>query len=403
MKHFICILIGLGMGMKAWAGCFEMPSSRNSVRIDIEVVNNLVLVPISINGSFPMDFILDTGVKTTLLIEPVLSSLMQLDSLQSIQVKGLGKGAAIEAHIASDIHISVDGIVQGRNQRMIILPEGAASYSGLFGRPVVGIIGHDLFRCFVIEINYAQKYLKLTRPEHFRPRKRAVSLPISLRRGKPYITARIYHDGNDTLQGSWLLDTGSSQAISLNHPSFKLPEQTVSAFIGRGLSGDLHGRAGRVKAFFLGPYHFEDVVVSFPDDEAIHWVLDAKSGYANIGSDILSRFVLTLDYRHRRLILRKNHRFKKTFAYNTSGLETLASGQQYNIHHVIYVRPGSNAEKAGVQVGDIITAINGNPTSSISVNDLNQILNRRPGSKLRLRLLREQERLKVVFAVESGI
>jgi len=39
------------------------------------------------------------------------------------------------------------------------------------GLPVHGIIGYDLFRDFVVEVNYTSKYLKLHSPKLYRSKK----------------------------------------------------------------------------------------------------------------------------------------------------------------------------------------------------------------------------------------
>ena len=147
----IVCLIGLGGFLPAQRSSgfhFLNPEDRTTT-IPIEVHNNLILIEVSINGSFPFKFILDTGVRTTLLTEPVLARVMSMQNTVPIRVLGLGEGEVIHAKKAFGLRMQVGSVV-GENLQMIILPDGAVSYSGMFGKPVVGIIGYDFFKSFIL-------------------------------------------------------------------------------------------------------------------------------------------------------------------------------------------------------------------------------------------------------------
>ena len=138
---------------------FTFTYDTKSVRIPVEIQHNIILIPLRINGSFEMNFILDTGVRTTMLTETMVAGFLNLDTLSTVKVRGLGEGDPIEAALARNVSISLPG-VEGSGINLIVLPEGVISYSGLFGKPVYGIIGYEIFRQFVVEINYTQKFVK---------------------------------------------------------------------------------------------------------------------------------------------------------------------------------------------------------------------------------------------------
>ncbi|MEZ4684837.1 MAG: aspartyl protease family protein [Bacteroidia bacterium] len=384
-------------------GRFEFINNfDNRVTIPIEVHNNLILIDVSINGSFPFKFILDTGVRTTLLTEPVLLGFFSMEKTTAIRVLGLGGGEVIYAQRASGLTLRVGDVI-GHNLEMIILPEDAASYSGMFGRPIAGIIGHDFFKDFVVEINYGQKYLRLFKPEDYKPRKKDKVFAITLMNNKPYILASARAQDGSEVFTQWLIDTGASQALSIYHGEIPIPDNTLEAFIGRGLSGDMFGKIGRIQRFELGDYVFEDVIAGYPDSSSIRWVMRGDSTYANLGAEILSRFKVTVDYTNRKLYLRKNSNYRKPFLYNTSGLEAIAREPDYKRFEIVYVRPGSPAQKAGVQIGDLLLSVNGVETDKLDLGEVHILINREPGKKVRLRLLRKREHIKKVFRIEGEI
>ncbi|MEJ0031175.1 MAG: hypothetical protein WDO15_12710 [Bacteroidota bacterium] len=57
---------------------FTLQHGRSRVKIPIEVNNNLVIIPVVINGQLPLKFILDTGVRTAILTEKIFSDILNL-------------------------------------------------------------------------------------------------------------------------------------------------------------------------------------------------------------------------------------------------------------------------------------------------------------------------------------
>ncbi|MDX2283080.1 MAG: aspartyl protease family protein [Bacteroidia bacterium] len=381
---------------------FTLVGNAPSVRIQVEIQNNIVLVPIRINGSFEMNFILDTGVKTTILTEPLLSAFLNLDSLSRVKVRGLGEGDAIEAFLARNVSMSLPG-VQGYGINMLVLPEGLISYSGMFGKPVYGIIGYELFGQFVVEINYHQKYIRLHDPFQFRLRGNWDHIPIDVRRSKPYLRASLVDFRGDTIESEWLIDTGASMAISLFDRDLPLPDPSIEAFLGQGLSGNVYGKLGRSKGFMLGSFSFEHVVTGYPDPESINYAPDDTAWYGNLGAEILSRFHLIIDYNREVLHLRKSSGYKKPFEYNISGLELLSLGSAFDHFIISYVRPKSPAEQAGLQTNDILLSINGIPAGDLKIDELYEQLNKQNGRMVHLRCMRGGEIKKISFRMEPEI
>ncbi|MDX1909253.1 MAG: aspartyl protease family protein [Bacteroidia bacterium] len=375
---------------------FSLIGNVRSVRIPVEIQNNIVLIPIQINGSFEMNFILDTGVRTTILTEPVIASFLSLDSLSTVKVRGLGEGEAIDAALARNVAITLPG-VEGRGINLLVLPEGLISYSGMFGKPVYGIIGYELFGQFIVEINYHQKYIELFDPFQYQVRGKWSELPIVIRRSKPYVEATMTDYRGVEITAYWLVDTGASMALSLFDKSLPLPETTIHAFLGQGLSGFVYGKLGRSRQFVLGDFVFEQVITGYPDPDALNLMAEDSSWYGNMGAEIISRFRVILDYNAGKMYLRKNPRFKDLFEYNTSGLELIGTGTDYNTFIISYVRPNSPAEKAGVLPDDELLSINGMATDGLSLDQIYNMLDRQSGKRLNLRLRRGGQVEKLSF------
>ncbi|MDX2248038.1 MAG: aspartyl protease family protein [Bacteroidia bacterium] len=381
---------------------FSFTYDVDYVKIPVEIQHNIILIPVRINKSFEMNFILDTGVRTTILTETMVAGFLSLDTLETISVRGLGEGSVIQAALARDLSVSLPGL-EGHGINLIILPEGVISYSGIFGKPVYGIIGFEVFRQFVVEINYTQKYVKLYNPFKYKPHRKSTAIPIEIRKAKPYVTATLTDHRGHNIKSQWLLDTGASQAVSLFDDDLPLPYPSVDAYLGMGLSGNVYGKLGRIQEFSLGEFSFQDVIAGYPEANSINMIDTVDTWYGNLGAEIISRFHVAFDYTRGYVYLRKNNLYKKEFFYNISGLELLTMGNNYDQYVISYVRPNSPAEEAGIEVNDQIVGINGFTADQLNIDELYGTLSRQNGKVVSLRLKRQEKIVKVKFRLLSEI
>lgn len=398
---FILLLLTIPLlvqGQMSTRPGFSLPENTSSIRIPVEIQHNVIIIPVRINGSFEMDFILDTGVRSTILTEPFLTQFLQLDSVSQVRVRGLGEGEDIYAVLAKDLSIDLPG-VKGRHMNLLVLPEDIISYSGMFGRPVYGIIGHDVFSQFVVEINYARKYIQLYDPTKFKPRKKTEAVPIKIRNGKPYIEASITDFRGETIDGQWLLDTGSSNALSLYDSSLPIPDPSIPAFLGKGLSGNVYGRLARAPEFHMGSFNFTDVITGYPDSNSLNIQITDTLWYGNIGSEVLSRFRVTFDYFRGYVYLKKSSGFQHAFEYNVSGIEIVSEGDFFNVFKIAYVRPGSPAAEADVRPGDEIMMLNGLDVSMMDISTVYATILKKNGRQMVMKVRRGEETIKKKFAL----
>lgn len=380
---------------------FRFTSNAKSVKIPIETYHNLILVPLRINNSMEMNFILDTGVKTTIFTEPLLANFLSFGKTRKIKVIGLGEGKAIEAEVASNLNISLPSGIEGKGLNMVVLPENTISFSSMFGKPVYGIIGYEVFKHFVIEINYFNNFIRLYKPNKYKPKKGTI-IPIQIERTKPYIETTVVAE-NGTEKTRLLIDTGASQAVSLWHERVDMPTKTIGAFLGQGLSGNIFGRLGRIKGFQVGDFYFENVVAAYPEAESLKMIEAPGEWQGNLGAAILKRFSVTFDYPNNRIILRKNANFKKPFTYNISGIELVATGPFYQAYEVSHIREDSPAHEAGLQKGDILLSVSNFKTEEYDIGEIYNRLNRKPGKKVCLRLKRNGEIMKKCMKIREQL
>lgn len=122
----------------------------------------------------------------------------------------------------------------------------------------------------------------------------------------------------------------------------------------------------------------------------------------NVGSGLLKRFVVTLDYGHQLMYL-------KPIAGNVDDLDTFdRSGMWLNVadkgFSIVSVSDGSPAAKAGLAAGDIIETVDGKSVSSIHLYDLRRRLrDEPPGTKVALTVERNGNPRKIILVLRDLI
>ncbi len=405
-RYFLLVFL-IPLTAKAQLLGLNLMDGRHRVKFPIEVCNNLVVIPVVLNGQLPLKFILDTGVRTTILTEKTFSDILKLTYGRHYMVAGPGGEKVVEAFVTNNVSLDLPGI-HGEGHAMLVLEKDYLELRNYMGMDVQGVLGYEVFSRFIVEIDYRSKELTLSLPEYFQPKKNFQELSIKIEDTKPYLITPVTMGNGVVVNAKLLVDSGASHGLVLDPSSdnkIVVPEKHVNSLIGRGLGGLITGEIARIKALNIGKYRIENVIVNFPDANSYIDTLKASDVFRNgaIGGEILSRFTTIYDFPREKLYVKKNSSFYNTFNFNMSGLTLKAKGSRLRKFEVADVRKGSPAEKADIQNGDELLFINGFPTHQLDLNSLNGYFNERPGKKIKLDLLRNGVKLTKRFELESQI
>ncbi|MEX0291041.1 MAG: retropepsin-like aspartic protease, partial [Flavobacteriaceae bacterium] len=194
---------------------FYMAKGEKFQKVNFQLINNLIVIPLEVNGA-KLSFILDSGVSKPILFNLSDQDSIQLNNVSEITINGLGEGNPIKALSSKGNRFKLKKI-QNNNQLLYVVLDKSMNFSPSLGIPIHGIIGYDLFRDFVVDINYSNRVIRFHDPEHYKPKKnkRFITLPISVARSKSYIDGEIQLNKDQNIPVKLLVDTGSSDAIWL--------------------------------------------------------------------------------------------------------------------------------------------------------------------------------------------
>ena len=432
-----CFLLIFFISTAAYAqGGFKFFGDENRTKIKFRLINNLIIIPVEVNG-VELSFVLDTGVNKPILFNLDASDSLKINNVEEIFLKGLGEGNPIKAYKSRGNRFKIKQDIYNNNQMLYVILDENINFSQRLGFPVHGIIGYDLFKDFIVEINYARKRLWLYNPEtySYKSCRKCEVFPLDFALNKPYIDARVGLEDKDSIPVKLLIDSGSSDALWLFEDMKKdimLPTEYFEDFLGRGLSGSIYGKRSRVAQLQIGSFILEGAKVAFPDSTSVKHIKSIKERNGSLGAEVLKRFNVLFDYGNRTITLKKNKNFRAPFKYNMSGIELQHNGIRFvkelesNIqglvkddedpnggvkivldeHYKISLHPAfeiaeiredSPAALAGLQQGDVIISINGKSAHRYSLQEVAEMLNEAEGKKIRLLVDRNSAMLTFFF------
>jgi len=388
------------------------PSARNmyadwqKVNIPFEYVNDFIVLDVTLNNFFKLKFIFDTGAEHTILTKRSITDILGVPYVRRFTLMGADMSTELHAYLARGLHISL-GTVQANNQAILVLEEDYFQFEEFMGMKVHGIMGANFFRGYQVRLNYQRQVITLYRPNGFNPGKdRYQELDIEIYRSKPYLQADLEVQKDSTLPVKLLIDTGASLSLLLytdTDPNLEPPPTVIPSNVGKGLGGYLEGYLGRVDELNFADFKMANIITNFQDtiiyrDSSL---MNNRNGI--MGNKVLSRFDIVIDYWNEKLYMRPNKHYDDAFKYDRSGLLIIASGPNLSTYTVQSVIPGSPAAEAGLQKGDVLKTLNWIPVTLYSLENINHILQKKVGKRIRLIIKRDGERMKKVFYLDNYI
>ncbi|GAA4271101.1 aspartyl protease family protein [Aquimarina gracilis] len=428
---------------------FKLPAGKKSDKIKFEVANNLIILPVILNG-IELSFILDTGVGSTIIFSVDNKESLELKNASRIYLRGLGDDEPVEAIKSLDNELRIGDATSVKHTVYLVFDE-SINFSPRMGFPIHGIIGYDFFKDFILDVNYTKKVIKVHDPNQYKYKKcdRCHSTKLDFRENnkRPLVGAR-YKAKDKLTDVRLLLDSGSGSSLWLfenEQKGITIPEKSFADFLGKGFNGDIFGQRSKISELHIGDFKLKEVTTAFPDSIYIQGIsLDTREG--SLGGNVLRRFNLIIDYPNQKISFKKNSFFDKPFHYNMSGLtiqhigfdtvlpeedeqptvinkvteknrsylglnrvvneKTLQLASNFILrpkYEISDVRPGSPADEVGLKKGDIILEVNGKKAYNYKLSQLNDLFYFEEGKRIKIKVNRLGVELKFTFYLKKVI
>jgi hypothetical protein len=439
-KIFILCVAFLCVNKVASQGSFVLSKNVSKESVSFQLLSNLIVFPLEINGK-KLNFILDSGVGSTILFSLTNADSIPLKNLEKIKLQGLGSEDPVDAVLSKGNTFKIKGLT-GLNQSLYVIFDDSFDLSSKLGLTIHGIIGYELLKNFAVTINYSSKRITFSDFDNFKFKNcsKCEKFPLDFYKLKPFVTANVKMNKNaeNSIPVKLLIDSGGSDALWLfedSKPEIKIPDKYFNDYLGEGLSGTIFGKRSKIPLLKMGNFELNEPNVAFPDSASISFARKFKERNGSIGGAVLKRFDVTFNYKESYIGLKKRSAFKEPFNYNRSGIElvyngkilvqekdyttfSLADGQKssnnnrinlaYNYKYtfkpsykIFKIRENSPAERAGLLPGDIVIKINGKYTFDLKFEEIVHKFYLKEGKKIELVVERNGKDYEFEFYLED--
>jgi predicted aspartyl protease len=262
---------------------FFLPDSIQEVTFKYRSVDNLIILPVIINGTIRVNLILDTGCRNVVLFGKQFKGLFATDPMRRVEFNGLGAGKAVVGSLSLDNTVSIDAVTG--NRIPIIIVEN----KNLFARyPAVhGIIGYEIFSKFEVMLNFAKQVIS------FRPGASAClptdfdEVPLRIDDSRPFIPSKVITNAGES-NYELLVDTGSTLGLLITTSDKKHRPSYNNPSIGVGLNGIVRGVETLAREISISNTKLKNISTGI--------IYSTTHEYASIGIGALKDYILVLNY-----------------------------------------------------------------------------------------------------------
>ena len=360
--------------------------------IPFTLKGGMIVVNVSIENKPALPFVLDSGALNVL--TPEAAKALNLTADGNLSTDGVGNNQ-VSTRLARIKNFRV-GPAELLDQRFVIVSLPLTFVNNGKDHPIAGLLGYELFRRFVVKIDYHRRELTLWSPLEEHGGKLGAKVPLMFNGRDCFITAFV-----DGAPGVFGIDTGDDGALTLfgtyytaHHFPIEVPG--IKSFQG-GVGGNAPTLLTRVNTLSIGPF-----TLSRPLAElhfATGGAFSSRLVAGNLGAQVFRNFIMTFDYEHSALYIEKSQDFEYQAPYNRTGIH-LDLNDAGDIL-VVGVNKGSPGDLAGVQSNDQVLAINDHPVRGELYSSVEEQLSGPAGSHLTLDLLRGGKKARLTLTLQE--
>lgn len=354
---------------------FVIAGGKSSTIVPFELLNNHIYVLATLNGKGPVRLLCDTGGQN--IVTPALAKELGLKSEGALQGRGVGE----KSEDVGLTKVQTLQIGDATLSNQVFAVYALTALGDVEGLPIQGLIGYEVFKRFVVTIDYEHGRLILTLPSSFSYSGPGTVVPFKFNAQIPQVEGEI-----DGLPGKFDIDTGSRASITILGPFAEKNDlrakyrPKVEAITGWGVGGPARGLVTRARVLKLG-----NVTIGNP---VMELSLQTKGAFTdpyvagNIGGGVLKRFNVIFDYDRQRLIFERNANDSQPDDYDRAGLWLNLVDGAFKVMSIV---PGGPAAEVGLKDGDSILAIDGKTPAELPLQAARTMFRSSPpGTKIRL-------------------
>jgi hypothetical protein len=362
-------LLTSGSSLLFTTGCAVIPFHREPPRpgrttlgsplvvLPAQPIGNYLLIEAKWDRNGPYHFLVDTGSSVTLVTPALARRYPGKNALVDLPPRvRVAAADGTPTELPSAVIRRID-LGDARFEDVPVLVYDCATLSAHLGVKIDGLLGFPLFRETLLTLDYPGSRIVL-QPLHSLAMAPGTIIAFDDSNKTPLIHL---HLGDRSVLA--LIDSGSDATFSLNPAGLDLKYAVAprpGATIGT-LAGDRQQEIGRIgDTIAVGNYLFPLPIVDLTDE------------LSAIGGGALRNFAITFDQEHDRVTFFRDSREPiNAPARRSAGVSFNKTAAYWRVVGVV---PNSPAQAAGIQTGDLITRINGEPVAAWNLQRYDKLL-----------------------------
>jgi hypothetical protein len=225
------------------------------------------------------------------------------------------------------------------------------------------------------------------------------ALPLWIEDNQPFLLGVLYSSGR-AAPAKIKIDTGSLDVLGLNGSFVQQSElvrddqQRIPA-MGSAIGGKIEAYVVRLDSLALGTTTITKPIAAYSVDTS------RRGDAGTMGVGLLGRYNLVFDYARRRLIIEETARVPEPMSYDASGLLLASTYPDFRGITVFSVDAESPAAAVGIQAGDSIVTVDGNPVARVGLSSIRARLTK-PG-RVTLGIVRRGTRMDVTLPLKERL
>lgn len=373
----------------------------NPYTVPFEFINDFIVIDMILNDQILLKFILDTGSEASIITQPEIIDMLGIPRGKVVKLYGADRKTILNAQILPIVQLKASNL-NFENIPILLLQDNYFNTSTDIGVQIHGILGADILRRFIIEINPIDQTITFHKKLPNKQRlKKYTRINSDYDRGRFFTNIQINQNGKIKNE-RFLIDSGSNEAIVYHLDTIRdaqLATNLVPTAISQGLGGEIKGYIGFATSIELENLQIRNIPIQYQVLNYGDSLTSSRSGI--LGIPVLKQFNILMDYARGDVYLKKNKLFGSNIERDKSGISLIASGPSLNDFIITNVFPGSPADHAGLKKDDRIISVKGVNNKLLGLSDINKKFKRKNGRRMRLKVKRGAETISVSFRLDD--
>ncbi len=234
-----------------------------------------------------------------------------------------------------------------------------------FGKQCDGIVGWDLLKDQVLEVDYINSKLRITKANDFEIDTSYTKIPLIFNNNAFYVNLDVAVTDRLTVRGKYLFDLGYGGSIYFTGETVKkyqidsIRNKKVEFGVDWGTLERRKSVGFVLRGKNIKIENFELIEPTLECSKDVTGVLSGGEYVGLLGNRALDHFDVVIDFVNKELYLRPNADYKKRMKFRSMGVGFIDRTDICDGFIVNSIYLNSDADKAGVKSGDIITHFDG--------------------------------------------